>query len=108
MAGGFIYMGGGTPIQKACGFDDSVEDMKAFLTAALGPGTDRGKIDAYCEGSLDHFDWLVECGVPFKPTFWGEPGWEPPGDDGLQYTGGENAAPFNATIRPAPRDTSRR
>ncbi len=36
-------------------------------------------------------------------SFWGEPGWEPPGDDGLQYTGGENAAPFNATIPPAPR-----
>jgi 3-oxo-5alpha-steroid 4-dehydrogenase len=26
MAGGFIYMGGGTPLQKACGFDDSVDN----------------------------------------------------------------------------------
>ncbi|MFD4181874.1 FAD-dependent oxidoreductase [Rhodococcus sp. NPDC058514] len=103
MAGGFVYLGGGTPIQKACGFEDSVEDMKAFLTVALGPGTDKDKIDEYCEGSLAHFDWLVECGVPFKPTFWGQPGWEPPGDDGLQYTGGENSAPFNAVARPAPR-----
>ena len=31
MAGGFIYLGGGTPLQKACGFDDSVENMAAFL-----------------------------------------------------------------------------
>ncbi|MGH3636466.1 MAG: FAD-binding protein, partial [Mycobacterium sp.] len=22
LAGGFVYLGGGTPIQKACGFDD--------------------------------------------------------------------------------------
>ncbi|MDG3012260.1 FAD-dependent oxidoreductase [Rhodococcus sp. D2-41] len=104
MAGGFIYMGGGTPLQKACGFEDTVENMKAFMKAALGPGTDEAKIDAYCEGSVDHYHWLVdECGVPFKESFWGEPGWEPPYDDGLQYTGGENAAPFNATIPAAPR-----
>ncbi|GAB2657536.1 FAD-dependent oxidoreductase [Prescottella soli] len=104
MAGGFIYMGGGTPLQKACGFEDTVDNMKAFMKAALGPGTDEAKIDAYCEGSVDHYHWLVdECGVPFKMSFWGEPGWEPPFDDGLQYTGGENSAPFNATIPPAPR-----
>jgi 3-oxo-5alpha-steroid 4-dehydrogenase len=29
LAGGFVYLGGGTPIQKACGFDDSVENMGA-------------------------------------------------------------------------------
>lgn len=104
MSGGFIYMGGGTPLQKACGFDDTVDAMKAFMKAALGPGVDEDKIDAYCEGSVDHYHWLAdEIGVPFKESFWGEPGWEPPGDDGLQYTGGENAAPFNATIPPAPR-----
>ncbi|MBQ7803114.1 FAD-dependent oxidoreductase [Rhodococcus sp. (in: high G+C Gram-positive bacteria)] len=104
MSGGFIYLGGGTPLQKACGFDDSVDNMKAFMKAALGPGTDDAKIDVYCEGSVDHYRWLAEeCGVPFKESFWGEPGWEPPGDHGLMYSGGENAAPFNATIPPAPR-----
>lgn len=104
MSGGFIYLGGGTPLQKACGFEDTADNMKAFMKAALGPGVDESKIDAYCEGSVDHYHWLTEeCGVPFKMSFWGEPGWEPPGDDGLQYTGGENAAPFNATIPPAPR-----
>ncbi|MGW5075102.1 FAD-dependent oxidoreductase, partial [Rhodococcus sp. NPDC004095] len=104
MSGGFIYLGGGTPLQKACGFEDTVDNMKAFMKAALGPGVDEAKIDAYCEGSVDHYHWLVdECGVPFKESFWGEPGWEPPGDEGLMYSGGENAAPFNATIPPAPR-----
>jgi 3-oxo-5alpha-steroid 4-dehydrogenase len=103
LAGGFVYLGGGTPIQKACGFDDSVDNMRTFLCAAMGPGSDVDRIDDYCAGSLEHFDWLVDCGVPFKPSFWGEPGWEPPGDDGLMYTGGENAFPYNVIARPAPR-----
>ncbi len=108
LSGGFIYLGGGTSVQQACGFEDSPENMKAFLAAAMGEGVDEAKLDAYCSGSVAHFDWLVECGVPFKPTFWDQPGWEPPGDDGLQYTGGENAAPLNAIATPAPADTCRR
>jgi 3-oxo-5alpha-steroid 4-dehydrogenase len=103
LAGGFIYLGGGTPIQKACGFEDSVDNMCTFLCAAMGPGADEDRIADYCAGSLGHFDWLVDCGVPFKPSFWGEPGWEPPDDDGLMYTGGENAFPYNGIATPAPR-----
>ena len=103
LAGGFVYLGGGTAVQRACGFDDSPANMNAFLTAALGPGADAAKIDAYCHGSVEHFDWLVARGVVFKPSFYDQPGWEPPSDDGLQYTGGENAAPFNTLAAPAPR-----
>ncbi|TFV57844.1 FAD-dependent oxidoreductase [Mycobacterium sp. PS03-16] len=103
MAGGIIYLGGGTALQKACGFDDSVEAMATFLNAAMGPGADPARIADYCDGSVAHFDWLVECGVPFKPEFFAEPGWEPMGDQGLVYSGGENAYPFNTIAAPAPR-----
>ena len=103
MAGGEIYLGGGTPVQKACGFDDTPEAMRAYLMAATGPGPDEAKIDIYCERSVEHFHWLVECGVPFKETFYATPCWEPPTDDGLVYTGGENAWPFNQIAPPAPR-----
>ena len=103
MAGGFIYLGGGTPLQKACGFDDSVDNMTAFLNAAMGPGADERKIADYCEGSVEHFEWLVNCEVPFKAEFFGEPGWEPMGDQGLMYSGGENSYPFNTIATPAPR-----
>ena len=103
MAGGFIYLGGGTGLQKACGFDDSVDNMANFLNVAMGPGADENRVGDYCAGSVEHFDWLVRCGVPFKPMFWGEPGWEPPGDEGLMFTGGENAFPFNTIAKPAPR-----
>ncbi|ONM50712.1 FAD-dependent oxidoreductase [Nocardia donostiensis] len=103
LAGGFIYLGGGTPLQRALGFEDSQENMEKFLLAAVGPGADKAKIADYCRGSLEHYDWLVDCGVPFKEAFWGEPGWEPPHDEGLMYSGGENAAPFNTIATPAPR-----
>ena len=103
MAGGFIYLGGGTPLQKACGFDDSVDNMAAFLNAAMGPGADENRIADYCAGSVDHFNWLVDCGVPFKAEFFSEPGWEPMGDQGLMYSGGENSYPFNTIATPAPR-----
>jgi 3-oxo-5alpha-steroid 4-dehydrogenase len=103
MAGGFIYLGGGTPIQKSCGFTDSVDNMAAFLNAAMGPGADENRIADYCAGSVEHFDWLVGCGVAFKAEFFGEPGWEPMGDQGLMYSGGENSYPFNTIAAPAPR-----
>ena len=103
LAGGFIYLGGGTPLQKALGFEDTPENMARFLEAAVGPGADAAKIDDYCNGSVEHYEWLVSCGVPFREAFWGEPGWEPPHDEGLMYSGGENAAPFNKIATPAPR-----
>ncbi|WP_280399727.1 FAD-dependent oxidoreductase [Nocardia carnea] len=103
LAGGFIYLGGGTPLQRALGFEDSPENMEKFMVAALGPGVDRAKIADYCRGSVEHYEWLVANGVPFKEEFWGEPGWEPPHDEGLMYSGGENAAPFNTVADPAPR-----
>ncbi|MER7449448.1 FAD-dependent oxidoreductase [Nocardia beijingensis] len=103
LSGGFIYLGGGTSLQKALGFEDTPENMEKFMTAALGPGVDAAKIHDYCQGSVEHFDWLVAQGVPFKEEFWGEPGWEPPADQGLMFSGGENAAPYNTIATPAPR-----
>lgn len=104
MSGGFIYMGGGTPLQKACGFEDSPDDMYRFLEAAIGPGVPEAKTRLFCDESVDHYRWLSDdVGVRFKPVFHGEPAWVVPNDEGLMYTGGENAWPFNEIARPAPR-----
>jgi 3-oxo-5alpha-steroid 4-dehydrogenase len=102
-SGGFVYLGGGTPLQHALGFDDTSEEMEKFLIAAVGPGADAARIADYCRGSVEHYEWLVAAGVPFREAFWAEPGWEPPHDEGLMYSGGENAAPFATIARPAPR-----
>ena len=103
MAGGEIYMGGGTPVQKACGFEDTPQAMFDFLMLATAPSPNEEKLSIYCDRSVEHFHWLVDCGVVFKPSFYATPCWEPPTDDGLVFTGGENAWPFNEMVPPAPR-----
>ncbi|MBF6168785.1 FAD-dependent oxidoreductase [Streptomyces gardneri] len=102
LSGGEIYLGGGTPIQRACGFDDDPAAMAAFLSAALGPGADTDKIARYSEDSVAHFHWLADRGVPFEPTLWDAPAWVPPTDDGLMWLG-ENSRPFCELATPAPR-----
>jgi 3-oxo-5alpha-steroid 4-dehydrogenase len=97
-----IYLGGGTPIQRACGFDDSPENMSRYLTASCGPEPDATLIEPYCEGSVEHFDWLVRQGVPFKPSYY-DAGHFPDSDDGLVYSGNERVHPFAELASPAPR-----
>ncbi len=103
LAEGIVYLGGGTPIQKACGFEDSLDDMYRYMMAACGPNPDEAKIARYVEESLGHFDWLVARDVPFDPTFCADTSMAPDGTEGLVYSGGEDAYPFNEIARPAPR-----
>jgi succinate dehydrogenase/fumarate reductase flavoprotein subunit len=103
MSGGVLYLGGGTPLQKECGFDDSPEEMWKYLMASCGERPDEAKIRLYCEGSVDHYHWLVDQGVPFKPVFYPDYSGEPPTDDGLVYSGSEDAWPFDRVAKPAPR-----
>jgi len=102
-SGGLIYLGGGTVLQDACGYEDSPDNMKAFLVAALGPGVDHDRVDAYCQGSPDHFDWLVSIGVPFRAAFCEEPNRESADDSGLLFSGGEDSYPFDEIAVPVPR-----
>jgi 3-oxo-5alpha-steroid 4-dehydrogenase len=103
LAEGIVYLGGGTPIQRACGFPDTTEDMYRYMMAACGPDPDEVKIARYCEESLAHFDWLVARGVPFDPSFCADTSMAPDGTEGLVYSGGEDAYPFNEIATPAPR-----
>lgn len=103
MSGGLLYLGGGTPIQTACGFEDTPEEMFKYMMAACGPEPDERLIRPYCEHSVEHFHWLVDQGVPFRPAFF--PGAHEPftSDEGLTYSGNEHVHPFNEIARPAPR-----
>ena len=100
-----IYMGGngGTRVQRACGLEDSTEDMYQYLMAANGPLADPDKVRAYCEGSLDHFNWLVGLGVPYKDTLYNQRAIMALTDDCLLYTGSEKAWPYNRVAKPCPR-----
>jgi succinate dehydrogenase/fumarate reductase flavoprotein subunit len=103
LAGGLIYLGGGTPTQAACGFDDDLEDMYNYLMLAAGPNADPEKVRLYCERSLEHYDWLVRQGVEFKPEYYPDKHTNTPNEAALMMTGNEDAWPYNQQARPAPR-----
>src|SRR5436190_14754350 len=54
LSGGHFYLGGGTPVQEATGFEDPVEEMVTYLTAT-SKEPEPDKIRAYCERSVEHF-----------------------------------------------------
>jgi succinate dehydrogenase/fumarate reductase flavoprotein subunit len=105
MSSAEIYMGGngGTRVQKACGFEDSTEDMVTYMMMAAGPQADEAKIRNYCENSTAHFQWMLDIGVPFKDSFHQERAIMCRTDDGLLYTGNEKAYPFAQRAKPCPR-----
>ncbi len=103
MSGGVLYLGGGTALQKACGFEDSPEAMYAYLMASVGEAPDEPKVRSYVDGSVEHYDWLVAQGVPFNPVFHHGVSGEPANDDGLVWSGNERIWPFVEQAVPAPR-----
>lgn len=102
LAGGVLYLGGGTRVQKACGIEDSAEEMLRYLEAST-PDPDVEKFRLYAQGSVDHFDWLVAQGVPFKDAMHDQRVTQPANDDCLYWSGNEKSWPYREIARPAPR-----
>ena len=102
MAGGHFYLGGGTAVQKATGIEDSAEEMFNYIRAVSKEPEDD-KIRAYCDDSVEHFDWLEALGLEFERTFWPGKAVIQPGTEGLMYTGNEKVHPFRDLAVPAPR-----
>jgi succinate dehydrogenase/fumarate reductase flavoprotein subunit len=100
---GTIYFGGGTRVQKATGFDDTVENMYAHVKAAAGPTADPEKVRLYCDESLEHFAFFESIGVEFKDSHYADKVIFPPTDDCLIYSGNEQAHPFSEEAIPMPR-----
>jgi succinate dehydrogenase/fumarate reductase flavoprotein subunit len=100
---GITYFGGGTAVQKACGFEDSVDEMMAFVRLAAGAQADPERVRLYCEGSLELFEWFRSLGVEYKESFIAEKTTHPFTDDCLTFSGNEEAWPHSAATRPVPR-----
>jgi 3-oxo-5alpha-steroid 4-dehydrogenase len=105
MAGGHFYLGGGTAVQEATGHQDSAEEMYKYLVA-VSPEPDHPRIRAYCEGSVEHFNWLEDLGFQFERSYCPDKVVVPPGTEGLSYTGNEKVWPFCEQAKPAPRGHS--
>lgn len=102
MAGGHFYLGGGTAVQQATGHPDSVEEMYKYLVA-VSRDPEHDKIRAYCEGSVEHFNWLEELGIGFERSYYPEKAVIQPNTEGLMYTGNEKVWPYKNMAVPAPR-----
>jgi 3-oxo-5alpha-steroid 4-dehydrogenase len=105
MAGGHFYLGGGTAVQQATGHDDSPEEMYKYLVA-VSPDPDHVRIRTYCDGSVEHFNWLEDLGFQFERSYCPDKVVVPPGTEGLSYTGNEKVWPFCELAKPAPRGHS--
>ena len=102
MSGGHFYLGGGTAVQKATGHDDSAEEMYKYLVA-VSKEPEHDKIRAYCEGSVEHFDWLESLGFEFERSYFPGKAVIQPGTEGLMFTGNEKVWPYVEQAVPAPR-----
>lgn len=103
LAGGQIYFGGGTPTQKDCGIEDTLEDMLAYMLATGGPNADEAKLRDYVDNNLQHFDWLLEQGMSFKSEYEPRKLNNTHGEQGLIYSGNEGCYPYDEIAKPAPR-----
>ena len=103
LSGGEIYVGGGTEVQRAAGFNDSVEDFTRYLKMAGGPCADEAKCEAYGREALAHWEWLKRQNIPYRGNYLPGKHIEPIGDDTLIWSGSEAAEPFCSKARPAPR-----
>jgi succinate dehydrogenase/fumarate reductase flavoprotein subunit len=105
LAGGHFYLGGGTAVQQATGHPDSAEEMYKYLVA-VSRQPDHEKIRAYCDGSVEHFNWLEDLGFQFERSYVAGKVVVPAGTEGLSYTGNEKVWPFCEKATPAPRGHS--
>ncbi|RNL62124.1 FAD-binding protein [Nocardioides marmoriginsengisoli] len=102
MSGGHFYLGGGTAVQQATGHEDSAEEMYKFLMA-VSKEPEADKIRAFCDDSVEHFDWIEALGFEFERSYFPGKAVIQPNTEGLMFTGNEKVHPFRDLAVPAPR-----
>jgi succinate dehydrogenase/fumarate reductase flavoprotein subunit len=102
MSGGHFYLGGGTAVQQATGHDDSPDEMYKYLMA-VSRDPEPEKIRAFCDDSVEHFDWIESLGFEFERSYFPGKAVIQPNTEGLMFTGNEKVHPFREVAVPAPR-----
>ena len=102
MSSGLFYLGGGTAVQESCGVEDSPANLYDFMMASCG-ASDPALLRAFCDSSVEHFNWLEAQGVPFERSYYQDKHLCPLSSEGLVSTGNENIWPYRDIARPASR-----
>ena len=69
-SGGVFYAGGGTPIQKAAGVEDSSENMFNYLIQETGDVVKQSTLKKFCDTSAENTQWLMDNGVKFDSSYY--------------------------------------
>jgi 3-oxo-5alpha-steroid 4-dehydrogenase len=92
LSGGVVYMGGGTPAQKAAGLEDSPENLANYLAFETGNIVRQDTVRKFAQASPKVQDWLESYGARF-----GGPATDDktsyPNDASLYFSGNEVTVP---------------
>lgn len=102
LSSGIFYLGGGTPVQQACGYEDDADEMYKFLMASTN-APDAELVRRYCDGNVEHFGWLESQGVAFERTGFKGKAVFLNTTECLMSTGSEKVWPFRDVARPVAR-----
>ena len=102
LSSGIFYLGGGTSVQQAAGYQDDADQMARFLMASCDPLDPNATLD-FCRDSAAHFDWLEAHGVPFERSYFPGKAVYLLDTTCLMWTGNEKVWPYRDIARPAPR-----
>ncbi|HEY8430229.1 MAG TPA: FAD-binding protein [Sandaracinaceae bacterium] len=103
LSAGVVYFGGGTRLQKESGWEDSPEQMYAYLALEAADAVSEETLRAFCERSVENFEWLCAMGVPFPASGEALKTSYPPDHCTLYFSGNELCPPYCDAARPAPR-----
>ena len=100
---GVIYFGGGTDLQRYAGYEDSPENMYNYLSQETDGVVPDETLRAFCETSVENFEWLRGLGVPFPPSGPVKKISYPADACTLYFSGNELCPPYSNHATPAPR-----
>lgn len=99
---GIFYLGGGTTLQSDLGYDDTPDNMYAFLRASTSTPDDVS-LRAFCDGAPEHFEWLEAQGLSFERKAFTKKAVAVRSGEGLLTTGNEKLVEFADVATPVPR-----
>ncbi|MGV0157895.1 FAD-binding protein [Mycobacterium colombiense] len=104
LSGGIIYAGGGTQEQCDGGYEDSAENLRAYLEQEVGDAVAADTLVRFCDESSTMISWLKAQGVRFRGGKVSTYKTSYPTDQFyLYYSGNEKAHPYAEAATPAPR-----
>ncbi|OEY92096.1 hypothetical protein BJD20_09320 [Acinetobacter proteolyticus] len=103
LSGGVMYAGGGTRFQREAGYEDTPENMFAYLRQEVRGAVSDRTLRQFCEESVANLCWLEALGARYNARLCTYKTSYPNDPDFLYFSGNEKAWPYKLGANPAPR-----